>query len=211
MRSKRDKCDFHTRILENVFGGPPMYTPKNGGTLQAAVETLLGKKIIPILVKYIRSVPRERLGGSKTELLKHIRSQTFVLDESSLEYLERALSMGIVVLKSNSYEVPELKYSQFIIVYNREPGEWFPVAVGQSRDFVQPAELYTIFDKSDMFTRHIGKVCSNGMCVRLTLNNTIESVERSLGMKVSEDDKPLLIRLITVYVQSTIFQRKLNY
>ncbi|NDD53028.1 hypothetical protein EBZ39_03975 [bacterium] len=183
-----------------------MYTLETGSSFKDAIETLTGKKVIPLLVKYIRSVPRERFGGAKTEILKNIRSDEFILDESHMDYLERALSLGIVVLKSSSYDISRLEYTHFIIVYG-DRGRWYPVSVGESRAFVQPAELYTAFDKSDMFMGHISKVCKGGVCKRLTLNNTIESVERSLGLQVQVSDRPLLIKLITVYVSSTLFQR----
>jgi len=161
---------------------------------------------------------------SKRDFLKVLKTPGFDFqgDFITLELLSRAIGIDIIIFTGIDRDIinlsdPDHLQSKILILFYEKSGDnghYQTIGLKSksgsvqtifTRSKLQP-EISRILDKHSFLSFHVKDICESGMCgaSRIHLNYIMNTLESRLGVKISRNDRLIIIKLITHFLEKSV-------
>jgi hypothetical protein len=161
---------------------------------------------------------------TKRDFTKVLRREGFSFqgDNMTLSLISKSLGIDFIIF-SNDYSITDLSdpsnlQSKIIILYyDKSKGHYQTIGyrIGDSKNkrvisvfnrVRLPKELNNLLDKKTFYTEHIKKICESDLqCKNVKLNDIIAMLEKKIQMKLTLEDKKMVMHLIRIWLENQRF------
>lgn len=167
---------------------------------------------------------------NKRDFVKIIKTPGFDFqgDFITLELMSKAISMDIIIFTSdldiiNLSDADKLQDKIIILYYdkiNNGYGHYQTIGLKKKSGAIEtifkrsklPEEIDRILDRHSFLLFHIKSICDNGTCgtSHMHLNYILKTLESRLGVKMSRNDKLIIMKITRTFLEKRDYFNKIN-